>query len=116
MAGSIARAGALTEQEIATKIGVSKCLINAERYVTAGTTSTKQEIIGSNVLLLTSVDESPMDASNVVRHVANGANGGGEYAVYITELGVKRIVLTVENYEYIHTQHTTGLMQLAVAV
>jgi len=55
-----------------------------------------------------------MDASNIVRHVFNGNLGGGEYAVYLTDLGVKKIALTVENYEYIHAQHTTGIMQVAI--
>jgi len=71
-------------------------------------------LIGSNAIVFTSMDESPMDASNLVRHVANAANGGGEYAVYITEIGVKLIALTVENYAYLHTQHTTGVQQIGV--
>lgn len=113
-AGSLARAGAFSEEQIATALMLSKVLVNAERYVTAGTTASKQEIIGSNVLLLTSEALTPMDASNLVRHVASGAYGGGQYAVYVTELGVKKIVLTVENYEYLHMQHTTGLEQLVI--
>ena len=55
-----------------------------------------------------------MDASNIVRHVANAAYGGGDYAVYINEHGPKLISLTVENYEYLHTQHTSGVLQIAV--
>ena len=56
-----------------------------------------------------------MDASNLVRHITNGAGGGGEYAVYVTDLGVKKIMLTVENYEYLHTQHTTGIYLIAIS-
>jgi hypothetical protein len=113
-AGALARAAQFSEDQIAMAIGVDRCLINAERYQqTAGTT--KQEIIGSNVLLFTSVDsDSPMDASNLVRHVSNAAYGGGEYGVYITDVGVKLIALTVENYEYLHVQHTTGIQQIQV--
>ncbi len=112
--GALARAGQFTEEQVATAIGVERCLINAERYQqSAGTT--KQEIIGSNVLLFTSIEaDGPMDASNVVRHVSNAAYGGGEYAVYITDIGVKIIALTVENYEYLHVQHTTGIQQVQV--
>jgi len=113
-AGSIARAMKMTEDELATAWGVDKAIINAERYVTAGTTSTKQEIIGSNVLLFSSYDQAIMDASNLVRHVAAGAYGGGDLAVYVTPIGVKKVILTVENYEYLHVQHTTGLQQLAI--
>jgi len=113
-AGALARAAQFSEDQVAMAIGVDRCLINAERYQqTAGTT--KQEIIGSNVLLFTSVDsDSPMDASNLVRHVSNAAYGGGEYGVYITDIGVKLIALTVENYEYLHVQHTTGIQQIQV--
>jgi hypothetical protein len=113
-AGAIMRAGQYTEEQIATAIGVDKVLINAERYASAGNASVKTEFIGSNVIVFTSLDESPMDASNVVRHVANAAYGGGDYAVYINDIGVKLIALTVENYEYLHTQHTTGVQQVAV--
>jgi hypothetical protein len=55
-----------------------------------------------------------MDPSNIVRHVVGGQYGSGEYAVYVTDLGVKKIAITVENYEYLHTQHTTGIMKLAI--
>jgi lambda repressor-like predicted transcriptional regulator len=113
-AGSLARAGLFTEQELATALGVSQVLINAERY--QNTNTTKQEIIGQNVLIFTGLkDAGPMDPSNIVRHVFNGNLGGGEYAVYITDLGVKKVALTVENYELIHTQHTTGIQLLAVS-
>jgi len=113
-AGALARAGQFTEEQVATAIGVDRCLINAERYQqSAGTTN--QDIIGSNVLLFTSIEaDGPMDASNVVRHVSNAAYGGGEYAVYITDIGVKLIALTVENYEYLSVQHTTGIQQIQV--
>ena len=113
-AGSMARAGVYTEEQLATALGVTSALINMERY--QNTSTAKQELIGSNVLLFTGIkDESPMDASNIVRHVTNGASGGGEYAVYLTDLGVKKIMLTVENYEYLHTQHTTGIYKIAIS-
>jgi lambda repressor-like predicted transcriptional regulator len=114
-AGALARAGQFTEEQVATAIGVDRCIINAERFQQSNGT-TKQEIIGSNVLLFTSIEgDGPMDASNVVRHVSNAAFGGGEYAVYITDVGVKLIALTVENYEYLHVQHTTGIQQVQVS-
>jgi lambda repressor-like predicted transcriptional regulator len=113
-AGALARAGQFTEEQVATAIGVERCIINAERYQQA-TGATKQEIIGSNVLLFTSIEaDGPMDSSNLVRHVADAAYGGGDYAVYVTDVGVKLIALTVENYEYLHVQHTTGIQQVAV--
>ena len=113
-AGALARAGQFTEEQVATAIGVDRCLINAERYQQA-TSTFKQEIIGSNVMLFTSIaSDGPMDSSNLVRHVANSAYGGGDYAVYITDVGVKLIALTVENYEYLHVQHTTGIQQIQV--
>jgi len=112
-AGSLARAAQFTEEQLATALGVQSVLINAERY--QNTSTAKQELIGQNVLLHTSIkDASPMDASNVVRHVTNGAGGGGEYAVYITDMGVKKVVLTVENFEYLHTQHTSGVVWVQI--
>jgi hypothetical protein len=112
-AGSLARAGLYTEEQIATALGVAEVTINAERYQSSA--NAKSEIIGQNVLIFTAMQNAgPMDPSNIVRHVARGAYGGGDYAVYVTDLGVKKVAITVENYEYIHTQHTTGLMKLAV--
>ena len=113
-AGALARAGQFTEDQVATAVGVDRCIINAERYQQAAG-AIKQEIIGSNVLLFTSIEaDGPMDSSNLVRHVADAAYGGGDYAVYVTDVGVKLIALTVENYEYLHVQHTTGIQQVAV--
>jgi hypothetical protein len=113
-AGSLARASVYNEEQLATALGVSSTLINMERY--QNTATAKQELIGQNVLIFTGIkDVTPMDASNLVRHVTNGAGGGGEYAVYVTELGVKKIVLTVENFEYLHTQHTTGIQLVAIS-
>ncbi len=112
-AGSLARAGQFTEQEIATALAVPNVLINAERYQSSDTAKT--EILGQNVLIFTAVkDAGPMDPSNIVRHVASAAYGGGDYAVYVTDLGIKKVALTVENYELLHTQHTTGIMKLAI--
>jgi len=112
-AGALARAGAYSEADLASALGVSNVLVNAERY--QSTAAAKQEIIGQNVLLFTGMqDAGPMDPSNIVRHVFNGNYGGGEYAVYLTDLGVKKIALTVENYELIHAQHTTGIQYLAI--
>jgi hypothetical protein len=113
-AGSMARAGIYTEEQLATALGVQAALINMERY--QNTSTAKAELIGSNVLLFSGVkDALPMDPSNIVRHIVAGAGGSGEYAVYITEMGVKKIMLTVENYEYLHTQHTTGIYKIAVS-
>jgi lambda repressor-like predicted transcriptional regulator len=112
-AGSLARAGQFTEAEIATALGISNVLINAERYQSSSTA--KSEILGKNVLIFTGIkDAGPMDPSNIVRHDVGGQYGSGEYAVYVTDLGVKKIAITVENYEYLHTQHTTGIMKLAI--
>ncbi len=112
-AGALARAAAYTEEQLAVALGVPNVLINAERY--QSTATAKQEIIGQNVLLFTGIkDAGPMDPSNLVRHVFNGNFGGGEYAVYLTDLGVKKIALTVENYELIHTQHTSGIQMIAI--
>lgn len=115
-AGSLARAAQFTEEELATALGVPHVLINAERYANATSAGTKTEIIGQNVLIFTSVkDAGPMDPSNIVRHIATASYGGGDYAVYVTQLGVKKVVLTVENYEYLHAQHTTGILFASVA-
>jgi hypothetical protein len=112
-AGSLARAGQFTEAEIATALGIPNVLINAERYQSGA--AAKSEILGQNVLIFTGVkDAGPMDPSNIVRHIVGGPYGNGEYAVYVTDLGVKKIALTVENYEYLHAQHTTGIMKLAI--
>lgn len=112
-AGSIARAMQYTEDELSSALGVDNVLVNAERY--QNTATAKQEIIGQNVLIFTALNApGPMDPSNIVRHVFSGQNGAGEYAVYLTDLGVKKVVITVENYEYLHAQHTTGIELLAV--
>ena len=113
-AGSLARAAQFTEAELSAALDIPNVLINAERYQSSATA--KQEIIGQNALLFTGIkDAGPHDPSNLVRHVQTGGGGAGEYAVYVTDLGVKKIALTVENYEYIHTQHTTGIMKVKVS-
>lgn len=112
-AGSLARAAVFTEAELATALGVPNVLINAERYQSSA--AAKSEIIGQNVLIFTAVkDAGPMDPSNIVRHVVGGPYGNGEYAVFVTDLGVMKVALTVMNYEYLHAQHTTGIMKLAI--
>jgi hypothetical protein len=112
-AGSLAHSMAKSEADIATMVGVDRVIVNAERYQSSA--SAKTEIIGNNALLFTSAEkESPEDPSNLVRHVANASYGGGEYSVYVTEMGVKTIFLTVENYELLALQHTSGLLQLAI--
>ena len=112
-AGSLASATIITDDQIATTWGLDAVKTNAERYQASA--AAKTEIVGKNVLIYTSVDgESPEDPSNIVRHVASASYGGGEYAVYVTDEGVKTVYLTVENYELVSTQHTTGMMNLAV--
>jgi hypothetical protein len=113
-AGSMARASVYTEEQLATALGVREALINMERY--QNTSTAKIELIGSNVLLFTGVkDAGPNDPSNIVRHVVTGSGASGEYAVYVTDLGVKKVMLTVENYELLHVQHTTGIYKIAVS-
>jgi len=73
-AGALARASAYSEAEISAALGVPNVLINAERY--QSTATGKQELIGQNVLLFTSLkDAGPHDPSNLVRHVFNNAGG-----------------------------------------
>lgn len=107
-AGGFMRAALMTDEQIASAIGVARALTQIERYNDAS--GNKSLFLGNKVLLFTAVDqESPEDASNLVRHVAQASYGGGEYAVFITEQGVKTVFITVENYELLHVQHTTGL-------
>lgn len=113
-AGSIARASLYTEAQLATALRVTNVLVNAERYASAANAAAKQEFLGSVALVLSSYEESPMDATNLVRHVANAARGGGNYAVYQKDVGVKLVAITVENYEYLHLQHSTGLQQINI--
>ena len=111
-AGSLARASVFTEEQLASALGVPNVLINAERYQNG---AVKQEIIGQNVLIFTGIkDAGPHDPSNLVRHVVGGPYGNGDYAVFVTDLGVFKVAVTVANYEYLHTQHTTGIMLLAI--
>ena len=94
-------------------LGLDAVITSAERYQSGATAKT--EIVGSNVLVFTAIDgDSPEDPSNLVRCVANATFCGGEYAVYLTEEGVKTIYLTVENYELLSIQHTSGLMKIAI--
>jgi hypothetical protein len=112
-AGAFARANLMTDAQIATAIGVQSMRTNVERYHSGN--SVKSNFLGSKVLLFTAVDgESPEDPSNVVRHVASATYGGGEYAVYIHEVGVKTVYITVENYELINAQHADGVELITV--
>lgn len=107
-----AGAGALTDEQIAVRMGVSRALTNIERYNNGGT---KDTFLGSKLLLFNAQDaESPEDGSNVVRHVANTLVGGGRYATYI-ERKLKKTLITVENYELFAVQHTTGAALIDIA-
>jgi len=107
--GGYARMEMTSEQQLATAMGVDQALVGTERY--NSTANAKQEFLGGKVLLFTAVEaETPFDPSNIVRHVTSASFGGGDYAVYQTEVGVKKIVLTVENYELLSVQHTSGLL------
>lgn len=113
-AGAFSAAMAMTDAQIATRMGLGRVLTQDARYqATAG--GDKDTFLGSKVLLFTAQDqESPEDASNVVRHVAGASYGGGNYAVYITEVGVKTVFVTVENYELPVVQHTGGIALITV--
>jgi len=100
-----AGAGALTDEQIAARMGLDRVLTNVERYNNNGS---KDTFLGSDVLIFNGMDsESPEDISNVVRHVANTNISGGKYAVYI-DRRLKKTFITVENYEKFNTQHTGG--------
>lgn len=112
-AGSLASSMLTTEEQIATATGVNRVLINAERYQSSQ--NAKSEILGKNVFIFTSVESTgPMDPSNLVRHVVTGAYGSGEYAVFVVPIGATKTALIVINYEYLHAQHTTGVMEVAI--
>jgi hypothetical protein len=112
-AGAYAGAVSLTDEQIATRTGLARVRTNAERYQDA--TGNKSTFLGKKVLLFSAVDqETPEDSSNVVRHVANASFGGGEYAVFITEPGVKTALITVENYELPVVQHTSGVELVSI--
>jgi hypothetical protein len=107
-AGANIRAGFMTDEQLASAIGVSAVRTNIERYHSGG--GVKDLFLGSKVMVFTGVDqETPEDPSNVVRHVAEASYGGGEYAVYVHEVGVKAVYITVENYELINAQHADGV-------
>jgi hypothetical protein len=110
-AGSYARAGMMTDEQIATSMGVDRARTNVERYNNGGT---KETFLGSKVLLFTAQDQESMeDNSNVVRHTGTTDMGGGNYATYIEER-LKKTIITVENYELFAVQHTSGLALLNV--
>ncbi len=109
--GGVAGALAQTDQQLATRMGLDRVLSNAERYNNNGS---KDTFLGNSLFLFTAQDqESPEDASNIVRHVSNADFGGGNYATYI-ERKLKKTFLTVENYELLSVQHTTGACELTV--
>jgi hypothetical protein len=112
-AGGFARSQLMTDEQIATGIGVERMRTNLERYNNGGS---KDAFLGDKVLLFTAQDkESPEDSSNVVRHVSNTDLGGGEYAVYIDDRQLKKVIITVENYELLAVQHTTGCALLTAS-
>lgn len=107
-------ASAAMNGDIATRIGVERLLLNAERYTSSSTART--EFIGSNVYLFTAIDGDPaVDASNLVRLVANASYGGGEYAVYVTNPTPKKRIIMVEAYSAFHMQHVLGLRKTPVS-
>jgi hypothetical protein len=109
--GGFAGAGAQTDEQIATRMGLDKVRTNAERYNNGGV---KDTFLDNSLFLFTAQDqESPEDASNIIRHVSATDFGGGQYATYI-ERKLKKTFITVENYELLNVQHTTGACELTI--
>ncbi len=109
--GGVAGALAQTDEQLATRMGLDRVRSNAERYNNGGS---KDTFLGNSLFLFTAQDqESPEDSSNIVRHVSNADFGGGNYATYI-EQRLKKTFLTVENYELLAVQHTSGACELSV--
>lgn len=109
--GGVAGALAQTDEQIATRMGLDRVRSNAERYNNGGS---KDTFLGNSLFLFTAQDrESPEDSSNIVRHVSNTDFGGGNYATFI-ERKLKKTFITVENYELLAVQHTSGAAELTV--
>lgn len=110
--GGYAGANARSDADIATRCGVDSARTNAERYNNNGV---KDTFLGSKALLFTAQDgESPEDASNVVRHVSD-TDAGGQYAVFVDDRPLKKVLISVENYELPFAQHTSGVAELSVS-
>ena len=109
-----AGASAALNGDIASRIGVDRLLINAERY--SSSASARTEFIGQNVYLFTAIDAEPaVDSSNVVRLVCNASYGGGQYAVYAWDPSPKKRIIMVEAYSTMHTQHVLGIRKIPVS-
>jgi hypothetical protein len=107
-----AGSAALSDADIATRMGVAGVRTNVERYNNNGV---KDLFLGRKVLLFSGQDkETGEDISNVVRHVSNANISGGRYATYI-DRKLKKTHITVENYELFNAQHTTGCAILTAA-
>lgn len=112
-AGALAGALQMTDTDIAIAQKLKQVLTNADRY--ASSINGKTEIVGSNEFLYTANDDPGIeDPTNIVRLTCNASMGGGEYAAYATPIGLKKIAITVENYELFAVQHTTGIAQLVI--
>lgn len=109
-----AAASAALNGNFASRIGVERLLVNAERYTSSSTART--EFVGSHVYLFTAVDnEGMVDPSNIVRLHSPASYGGGEYAVYVYDPTPKKRIVMVEAYQAFHAQHVLGMRDITVS-
>ena len=111
-AGGFASAS-LTEDALASLLGVDSVLHCKARYTSGA--STKTQIVNNLVLMFSAMSGADTeDASNIKRFVSP-VEGGGDVRVYEQQLTAKLVRITVEHYELIKITSTLGIRQFTVS-
>lgn len=101
---------AMTAEEAMMKIGL-EAMVDSSRYQSG---SSKTAIVGSKVLLFSAYGTSGEDPSNF--KTARGTTmQGGRFAVYVREIGVKFVEITVECYETEFAASTLGVRTVTIS-
>lgn len=112
-AGGFASASLLSEEEVAGYLGVDRIYVSRARYVTR--TTTKSKVVGDVVLLFYAEDGmTTEDPATMKRFVTAIPGIGGNFKVYMQEVGSKFVDITVEHYSQIVVTSTAGCEKLTV--
>lgn len=103
----------LTQEALASLLGVDRVMISRERYQSAA--SAKSKVVSDIVLMFSGEDGmTPDDPSNTKRFWTP-VDGGGKYRVYEQQISAKLVDLTVEHYSNCVVTSTTGLRKLTIS-
>lgn len=113
---AFAGVAAMTPEQLAMRLMVSKVMISKERYQSAA--AAKSEVLGAKVYAFFAEDGvDTEDPSNTKRFVStfDKEQGGGLVRVFIQQISSKLVAITVEHYSKIIVTFATGIRKWTIS-